>query len=158
MGGMPGQRSWWLALARMANDDPCRYQGHDWYGVEPLSVEIEQDDEDGRGWGEGGRWLAWSCEHWGERLFSHLHCDSGLCGSEGRDWMEWFVIDFFISIGPSFFHWICKGRGTLLRPVLFPTWQTKPSTSAVVVSFSLFLFPFSFPYGPISEECDSRVF
>ena len=119
--------------------------------------------------GGGERWLAWSCEHWAERLFSHLHCDSGLCGSEGRDWMEWFVIDFFISIGPPFFHWICKGRGTLLRPVLFPTWQTKPSISAVVsvsplvVSFSLFLFsfflfPFSFSYGPISEECDSRVF
>ena len=58
MGGMPGQRSWWLALARMANDDPCRYQGHDWYGVEPLSVEIEQDDEEGRGVGGGGEMVS----------------------------------------------------------------------------------------------------
>ena len=28
---------------------------------------------------------------------------AGFVGSEGRDWMEWFVIDFFISIGPPFF-------------------------------------------------------
>ena len=23
-----------------ANSDPCRYHGHDWYGVDPLSVEL----------------------------------------------------------------------------------------------------------------------
>lgn len=39
----------------MANTDPCRYKGHDWYGVDPLSVESERKDQEGglRSWWVG---------------------------------------------------------------------------------------------------------